>query len=138
MTDTTTVADEASPVFVDHTGRRGRRLRGLGWVAGFLSVGCIVAMTSGLVGTQSQAPAVTVPGTADTTPPSQFVNAPPPTAPPGTQRSAAPTPSRSGSSSRATARPTSRTSAHSTARSSAHSTARTSSHRAKPGALPTR
>ncbi|MGW1586980.1 hypothetical protein [Streptomyces sp. NPDC002386] len=72
---------EPAPVFVDQTGQRGRRLRGLGWLVGILCTGCVVAMISGLVGTQSQAPALTVPGTADTTPPSQYLNAPLPAAP---------------------------------------------------------
>jgi hypothetical protein len=72
---------EAAPVFVDQTGLRGRRLRGLGWLLGMVCTGLVVAMISGLVGTQSQAPALTVPGTADTTPPSQYLNAPLPAAP---------------------------------------------------------
>lgn len=73
---------ETSPVFVDHTGRRGRRLRGLGWVFGAAFVGVTLAMVSGLLGTQSDAPTFAVPGTADTLPPGQYVNAPLP-APPG-------------------------------------------------------
>jgi hypothetical protein len=72
---------EPSPVFVDQTGRRGRRLRGLGWVFGVACVGFAVAMISGLLGIQSQAPAFAVPDTADTTPPSQYVNAAPPSPP---------------------------------------------------------
>lgn len=80
MTSTSTEVEPA-PVFVDQTGLRGRRLRGLGWLVGAICAGCVVAMISGLVGTQSQAPALTVPGTADTTPPSQYLNAPPPAAP---------------------------------------------------------
>nr|WSX76791.1 hypothetical protein OH826_24930 [Streptomyces sp. NBC_00899] len=73
---------ETSPVFVDQTGRRGRRLRGLGWVFGAAFVGMTLAMVSGLLGTQSDAPTFAVPGTADTLPPGQYVNAPLP-APPG-------------------------------------------------------
>jgi hypothetical protein len=73
---------EPSPVFVDESGRRGRRLRGLGWIVGVAFVGATLAMISGLLGTQSDAPSFTVPGTADTLPPGQYVNAPLP-APPG-------------------------------------------------------
>ncbi|MFF4537503.1 hypothetical protein [Streptomyces aureus] len=80
MTSTSTEVEPA-PVFVDRTGQRGRRLRGLGWLVGILCTGCVAAMISGLVGTQSQAPALSVPGTADTTPPSQYLNAPLPAAP---------------------------------------------------------
>ncbi|MFJ3667036.1 hypothetical protein ACIPSE_11320 [Streptomyces sp. NPDC090106] len=80
MTSTFTEV-EPTPVFVDQTGQRGRRLRGLGWLLGIACTGLVVAMTSGLVGTQSQAPALDVPATADTTPPSQYLNAPLPTAP---------------------------------------------------------
>ncbi|MEY2248481.1 hypothetical protein [Streptomyces sp. BF23-18] len=80
MTSTSTEVEPA-PVFVDQTGMRGRRLRGLGWLVGILCAGCVVAMVSGLVGTQSHAPALTVPATADTTPPSQYLNAPLPAAP---------------------------------------------------------
>ncbi|MER6980009.1 hypothetical protein ABT317_24320, partial [Streptomyces carpinensis] len=65
---------EPAPVFVDQTGLRGRRLRGFGWLLGIVCTGFVLAMTSGLLGTQSQAPALTVPGTADTTPPSQYLN----------------------------------------------------------------
>lgn len=72
---------EPSPVFVDQTGLRGRRLRGLGWLVGIVCTGFVVAMIFGLVGTQSQAPGLTVPHTADTTPPSQYLNAPLPAAP---------------------------------------------------------
>ncbi|WRZ92344.1 hypothetical protein OHB54_26745 [Streptomyces sp. NBC_01007] len=72
---------ETAPVFVDQTGLRGRRLRGLGWLLGIICTGFVVAMVSGLIGTQSQAPALTVPGTANTTPPSQYLNAPLPAAP---------------------------------------------------------
>ncbi|MEV0094863.1 hypothetical protein [Streptomyces sp. NPDC050738] len=81
MTSTLTEV-EASPVFVDRTGRRGRRLRGLGWVFGFVLVGLAVAMISGLLGMQSHAPGFAVPDTADTAPPGQYVNAPLPS-PPG-------------------------------------------------------
>lgn len=77
---------EPSPVFVDRTGRRGRRLRGLGWVFGIVCVGFAVAMISGLLGIQSQAPALVVPDTADTTPPSQYVNAALPSPPGKTKR----------------------------------------------------
>ncbi|MFF2364945.1 hypothetical protein ACFVU0_19970 [Streptomyces sp. NPDC058122] len=90
MTSTSTEVEPA-PVFVDQTGQRGRRLRGLGWLVGILCAGCVVAMISGLVGTQSQAPALTIPGTANTTPPSQYLNAPLPAAPgvePGTSTTA--------------------------------------------------
>jgi hypothetical protein len=80
MTSTSTTVDSA-PVFVDRTGRRGRRLRGLGWLMGIVCAGCVVAMISGLIGTQSQAPALPVPGTADTKPPNQYLNAPLPAAP---------------------------------------------------------
>ncbi|MEV7031042.1 hypothetical protein AB0N99_12520 [Streptomyces sp. NPDC093272] len=89
MTSASTEVDPA-PVFVDQTGLRGRRLRGLGWVLGLVCTGFVVAMVSGLAGTQSQAPALTVPGTADTTPPGRYLNAPLPAAP-GTARSASDT-----------------------------------------------
>jgi hypothetical protein len=72
---------EPSPVFVDQTGLRGRRLRGLGWLVGIVCTGFVVAMIFGRVGTQSQAPGLTVPHTANTTPPSQYLNAPLPAAP---------------------------------------------------------
>ncbi|MET8134515.1 hypothetical protein ABZV24_21615 [Streptomyces sp. NPDC005251] len=72
---------ESAPVFVDQSGLRGRRLRGLGWLLGIICTGFVVAMISGLIGTQSQAPALMVPGTANTTPPSQYLNAPLPAAP---------------------------------------------------------
>ncbi|MFJ8007279.1 hypothetical protein [Streptomyces fagopyri] len=72
---------ESAPVFVDQTGLRGRRLRGFGWLLGLICTGFVAAMVSGLAGTQSQAPALTVPGTANTTPPSQYLNAPLPAAP---------------------------------------------------------
>lgn len=81
MTSTLTEV-EPSPVFVDRTGRRGRRLRGLGWVFGVAFVGATLAMVSGLLGTQSDAPSFTVPDTADTLPPGRYVNAPLPS-PPG-------------------------------------------------------
>ncbi len=73
---------EPSPVFVDQSGRRGRRLRGAGWVFGVAFVGVTLAMASGLLGTQSDAPSFAVPDTADTQPPGEYVNAPLP-APPG-------------------------------------------------------
>ncbi|WUH90976.1 hypothetical protein OG900_13295 [Streptomyces sp. NBC_00433] len=73
---------ETSPVFVDETGRRGRRMRGAGWVVGVGFVGVTLAMISGLLGTQSDAPSFDVPGTANTLPPGQYVNAPLPS-PPG-------------------------------------------------------
>ncbi|MEU6341710.1 hypothetical protein ABZ883_12280 [Streptomyces sp. NPDC046977] len=82
MTSTLTKA-ETSPVFVDRTGRRGRRLRGLGWLLGLVLVGFVLAMISGLVGTQSHAPAFSIPSTADTAEPGQYVNAPLPSAPLG-------------------------------------------------------
>ncbi|MEU4039576.1 hypothetical protein [Streptomyces collinus] len=72
---------EPAPVFVDQTGLRGRRLRGLGWLLGIVCTGFVVAMIFGLVGAQSQAPGLTVPHTANTTPPSQYLNAPLPAAP---------------------------------------------------------
>ncbi|MFF3559292.1 hypothetical protein ACFYXS_04530 [Streptomyces sp. NPDC002574] len=82
MTSTLTKA-ETSPVFVDRTGRRGRRLRGFGWLLGLVLVGFVLAMISGLVGTQSHAPAFSIPSTADTAEPGQYVNAPLPSAPLG-------------------------------------------------------
>lgn len=82
MTSTLSDVVEPSPVFVDESGRRGRRLRGLGWIAGVAFVGVTLAMISGLLGTQSDAPTFTVPRTADTLPPGQYVDAPLP-APPG-------------------------------------------------------
>lgn len=102
MTSTMTEV-EASPVFVDQTGRRGRRLRGFGWVFGAAFVGLALAMISGLLGTQSEAPGFAVPDTADTEPPGQYVNAPQPSPPGKANRSAdtptgvAPTPTASAS-----------------------------------------
>ena len=82
MTSTLSEVVEPSPVFVDQSGRRGRRLRGLGWAVGVAFVGVTVTMVSGLLGTQSDAPSYSVPKTADTLPPGQYVDAPQP-APPG-------------------------------------------------------
>lgn len=82
MTSTLSEAVEPSPVFVDQSGRRGRRLRGLGWAFGVAFVGVTLAMVSGLLGTQSDAPKFVVPAGADTLPPGQYVDAPQP-APPG-------------------------------------------------------
>jgi hypothetical protein len=82
VTSTLSEAVEPSPVFVDQSGRRGRRLRGLGWAFGVGFVGVTLAMVSGLLGTQSDAPKFVVPAGADTLPPGQYVDAPQP-APPG-------------------------------------------------------
>ncbi|NUS13626.1 MAG: hypothetical protein HOY69_19855 [Streptomyces sp.] len=82
MTSTLPEVVEPSPVFVDESGRRGRRLRGLGWAFGVAFVGATLAMVSGLLGTQSDAPSFPVPKSADTLPPGQYVDAPQP-APPG-------------------------------------------------------
>ncbi|MBY8876174.1 hypothetical protein [Actinacidiphila acidipaludis] len=82
MTSTLSEVVEPSPVFVDQSGRRGRRLRGLGWGVGVAFVGVTLTMVSGLLGTQSDAPSFSVPDTADTLPPGQYVDAPQP-APPG-------------------------------------------------------
>ncbi|WP_148098577.1 hypothetical protein [Streptomyces sp. Ag109_O5-1] len=125
MTSTSTEVEPA-PVFVDQTGLRGRRLRGLGWLLGIICTGCVVAMISGLVGTQSQAPALTVPGTADTTPPSQYLNAPLPAAPgaagPGKSSTATPT-AAAATASDATAPVTAATAAGTAASSSVTGTA---------------
>ncbi|MEV7386337.1 hypothetical protein [Streptomyces sp. NPDC091215] len=125
MTSTSTEV-EPTPVFVDQTGLRGRRLRGLGWLVGIVCTGCVVAMISGLVGTQSQAPALTVPGTADTTPPSQYLNAPLPAAPgaarPGKSSTATPT-TAAATASDATAPVTAATAAGTAASSSVTGTA---------------
>jgi hypothetical protein len=82
VTSTLSEVVEPSPVFVDQSGRRGRRLRGLGWGVGVAFVGVTLTMVSGLLGTQSDAPSFSVPTTADTLPPGQYVDAPQP-APPG-------------------------------------------------------
>ncbi|MGE7435406.1 MULTISPECIES: hypothetical protein [Kitasatospora] len=50
-----------SPVFVDQSGARGRRLRGFGWVVGLASAMVAAALSSSLIGMQSQAPALQVP-----------------------------------------------------------------------------
>ncbi|MFB7667386.1 hypothetical protein ACFC1R_26160 [Kitasatospora sp. NPDC056138] len=50
-----------SPVFVDQSGTRGRRLRGFGWLVGLASAMVAAALTSSLIGLQSQAPALQVP-----------------------------------------------------------------------------
>ncbi|MFC1405316.1 MULTISPECIES: hypothetical protein [Streptacidiphilus] len=60
---------EASPVFVDHTGKRGRRLRASGWVLGVVCTVFAAGMLSNLVGAQAKAPALRVPATADTSRP---------------------------------------------------------------------
>ncbi|WP_435173140.1 hypothetical protein [Actinacidiphila sp. bgisy145] len=82
MTSSLSEVVEPSPVFVDRSGRRGRRLRGLGWGVGVAFVGLTLAMVSGLLGTQADAPPLHVPRTADILPPGQYVDAPQP-APPG-------------------------------------------------------
>ncbi|MER8182095.1 hypothetical protein [Kitasatospora sp. NPDC094015] len=50
-----------APVFVDQSGTRGRRMRGVGWLIGVLTAVLAATMTSGLVGLQSQAPALRIP-----------------------------------------------------------------------------
>jgi hypothetical protein len=113
VTSTTSEVVEPSPVFVDESGRRGRRLRGLGWAFGVAFVGVTLAMVSGLLGTQSDAPSFVVPAAADTLPPGQYVNAPLP-APPGKadrstgkpRRAAPPTPATPTVTASATATPT--------------------------------
>jgi hypothetical protein len=82
VTSTTSEVVEPAPVFVDESGRRGRRLRWVGWFFGIAFVGVTLAMISGLLGTQSDAPPFDVPNSADTLPPGQYVDAPQP-APPG-------------------------------------------------------
>lgn len=113
---------EPAPVFVDQTGLRGRRLRGLGWLVGIICTGSVVAMISGLVGAQSQAPPLAVPGTADTTPPSQYLNAPLPAAPGAGQPGKSATDT--ATTSDATAPATATTAAGTTASSSLTATAR--------------
>ncbi|MFC5907247.1 hypothetical protein [Streptacidiphilus monticola] len=105
-----------TPVFVDHSGRRGRRLRGLGWLVGSVSVGFAVAMTAGLIGTQSQAPPMQVPANVDTTPPGQFLDAPVPTSPPSSKARRTHSGKGTGTKSRATAT----SSATGAARATAH------------------
>ncbi|MEV4611220.1 hypothetical protein AB0K43_01265 [Kitasatospora sp. NPDC049258] len=50
-----------APVFVDQSGTRGRRMRGVGWLIGVLTAVLAATMTTGLVGMQSQAPALRIP-----------------------------------------------------------------------------
>ncbi len=55
------------PVFVDASGRRGKKLRGLGWLCGLAATGFAVALVGSLLGGNSQAPGLTLPdgGKAD-------------------------------------------------------------------------
>ena len=75
-------AGDASPIFVDESGSRGRRLRGVGWVFGVVCSVFVAAMASNLIGTQSQAPPLPVSSSADTTAPDDYLGAPAPVAPP--------------------------------------------------------
>ncbi|MFF3982804.1 hypothetical protein [Streptomyces sp. NPDC001828] len=55
------------PVFVDASGRRGKKLRGLGWLCGLAATGFAVALVGSLLGGNSQAPGLDLPdgGKAD-------------------------------------------------------------------------
>ncbi|MEU8963375.1 hypothetical protein AB0C89_16945 [Streptomyces sp. NPDC048491] len=55
------------PVFVDASGRRGKKLRGLGWLCGLAATGFAVALVGSLLGGNSQAPGLNLPdgGKAD-------------------------------------------------------------------------
>ncbi|MEU9100755.1 hypothetical protein [Streptomyces sp. NPDC048361] len=77
------------PVFVDASGRRGKKLRWLGWAFGLAAFGFAVALVGSLLGGSSSAPGLTIPdGKADavTAPPkataSQAAKAPQPKASP--------------------------------------------------------
>ncbi|WP_167152958.1 MULTISPECIES: hypothetical protein [Streptomyces] len=49
------------PVFVDASGRRGKKLRGLGWLCGLAATGFAVALVGSLLGGNSQAPGLNLP-----------------------------------------------------------------------------
>ncbi|KMO98844.1 hypothetical protein [Streptomyces roseus] len=49
------------PVFVDHSGLRGRLLRGFGWPVSVIGAILAVAMGSSLIGVQADAPAMGIP-----------------------------------------------------------------------------
>ncbi|MFJ1702725.1 hypothetical protein [Kitasatospora sp. NPDC088346] len=48
-------------VFVDQSGRRGRALRGLGWIAGLACAGFAVTALTTVAGSNAQAPAMPIP-----------------------------------------------------------------------------
>ncbi|WP_371500980.1 hypothetical protein OG871_29605 [Kitasatospora sp. NBC_00374] len=48
-------------VFVDQSGRRGRALRGLGWIAGLACAGFAATALTTVAGSNSQAPAMPIP-----------------------------------------------------------------------------
>ncbi|AYG82555.1 hypothetical protein DWB77_04735 [Streptomyces hundungensis] len=49
------------PVFVDVSGRRGKKLRRLGWLCGLAATGFAVALVGSLLGGNSRAPGLTLP-----------------------------------------------------------------------------
>ncbi|WP_328312536.1 hypothetical protein OG432_21225 [Streptomyces sp. NBC_00442] len=54
------------PVFVDSSGRRGKKLRWLGWIFGLAATGFAVALVGSLLGGSASAPGLTIPdGKAD-------------------------------------------------------------------------
>ncbi|MFG2722621.1 hypothetical protein ACGFW5_30640 [Streptomyces sp. NPDC048416] len=55
------------PVFVDASGRRGKKLRWLGWIFGLAATGFAVALVGSLLGGSASAPGLTIPddGTDD-------------------------------------------------------------------------
>ncbi|MFD9125096.1 hypothetical protein [Kitasatospora sp. NPDC059571] len=94
---------EAAPVFVDQSGTRGRRLRGLGWLIGLASTMLAAAMTGSLVGLQSHAPAIRVPPQPSSTIPVPSAH---PSGSPAPSADASPSPGASpGASASGTARP---------------------------------
>ncbi|MDX3239555.1 hypothetical protein PV392_28480 [Streptomyces sp. ME03-5709C] len=57
--------DPERPVFVDTSGRRGRKLRRIGWIIGAICVGYAAVVAVSLAGADSRAPWLMIPGEDD-------------------------------------------------------------------------
>lgn len=57
--------DPDRPVFVDTSGRRGRKLRRIGWILGAICVGYASVLAISLAGADSRAPWLMIPGEDD-------------------------------------------------------------------------
>ncbi|MDX3214494.1 hypothetical protein PV318_02895 [Streptomyces sp. ME02-6991-2B] len=57
--------DPERPVFVDTSGRRGRKLRRIGWIIGAICVGYAAVVAISLAGADSRAPWLMIPGEDD-------------------------------------------------------------------------
>jgi hypothetical protein len=57
--------DPDRPVFVDTSGRRGRKLRRIGWILGAICVGYASVLAVSLAGADSRAPWLMIPGEGD-------------------------------------------------------------------------